>query len=98
MSPERRAAILLALLGAALVALPWIAGSYVLSVTNGSNRRGQPLEIAEIPLEVRGTTVTDVKVATARGSTVSGRRRSRGCGWPSRRPVGPSATSRRPAR
>ena len=32
MSPERRAAILLALLGAALVALPWIAGSYVLSV------------------------------------------------------------------
>jgi branched-chain amino acid transport system permease protein len=31
-SPERRAAILLALLGAALVALPWIAGSYVLSV------------------------------------------------------------------
>jgi len=32
MSPERRAAILLALLGAALVALPWVAGSYVLSV------------------------------------------------------------------
>ncbi len=32
MSPERRAAILLALLGAVLVALPWVAGSYVLSV------------------------------------------------------------------
>jgi branched-chain amino acid transport system permease protein len=31
-SPERRAAILLALLGAGLVALPWVAGSYVLSV------------------------------------------------------------------
>jgi branched-chain amino acid transport system permease protein len=31
-SPERRAATLLALLGAALVALPWVAGSYVLSV------------------------------------------------------------------
>jgi branched-chain amino acid transport system permease protein len=31
-SPERRAAILLAALGAVLVALPWVAGSYVLSV------------------------------------------------------------------
>jgi branched-chain amino acid transport system permease protein len=31
-SPERRAAVLLALLGAVLVALPWFAGSYVLSV------------------------------------------------------------------
>jgi branched-chain amino acid transport system permease protein len=31
-SPERRAAILLTLLGAALIALPWVAGSYVLSV------------------------------------------------------------------
>jgi len=59
-------------------------GSYVLSVTNGSNRRGQRLEIAEIPLEVRGTT-TDVKVATARGSTVSGRLEWGGSGpapWP----------------
>ena len=32
MSPERRAAILLALLVVVLVALPWVAGSYVLSV------------------------------------------------------------------
>ncbi len=32
MSPERRAAVLLAALGAALVALPWFAGSYLLSV------------------------------------------------------------------
>jgi branched-chain amino acid transport system permease protein len=31
-SPERRAAVLLALLGACLVALPWVAGAYVLSV------------------------------------------------------------------
>jgi branched-chain amino acid transport system permease protein len=32
MSPERRAAILLAALGAALIALPWVAGAYLLSV------------------------------------------------------------------
>jgi branched-chain amino acid transport system permease protein len=31
-TPERRAAILLALLGACLVALPWVAGAYVLSI------------------------------------------------------------------
>jgi hypothetical protein len=49
-------------------------GSYVLSVTNGGQRRaGQALEIAEVPIEVRGTTITDLRVATARGATVSGR-------------------------
>jgi hypothetical protein len=60
-------------------------GSYVLSVTNGSNRRAQAFEIVEIPLEVRGTTVTDVTVATARGATVSGRLEWGGGGptpWP----------------
>jgi hypothetical protein len=60
-------------------------GSYVLSVTNGSNRHGQAFEIAEIPIEVRGATVSDVAVATARGATVSGRLEWAGGGptpWP----------------
>jgi hypothetical protein len=48
-------------------------GDYTMTVTNGRMRRGQPLEIAEIPLEVRDASLTNVDVTTARGATLSGR-------------------------
>jgi hypothetical protein len=61
------------------------AGAYTLTVTNGHTRRGRPLEIAEIPVEVTNTSSTSVKVTTARGATVSGRLEWAGRGpapWP----------------
>jgi hypothetical protein len=61
------------------------AGAYVLTVTNGSTRRGRPLEIAEIELEVTDAPRTGVKIVTARGATVSGRLEWGGGGpvpWP----------------
>jgi Carboxypeptidase regulatory-like domain len=61
------------------------AGAYTLTVTNGRARRGRPLEIAEIPVEVTNASITGIKVATARGATVSGRLEWAGRGpvpWP----------------
>jgi hypothetical protein len=61
------------------------AGAYTLTVTNGHTRRRRPLEIAEIPVEVTDTSITGVKVTTARGATVSGRLEWAGSGpvpWP----------------
>jgi hypothetical protein len=62
------------------------AGAYTLSVTNGSTRRGQPFEIAEIPVEVGANVpVSNISVVTAPGATVSGRRGWDGTGavpWP----------------
>ena len=50
------------------------AGAYALTASNGprGQRRNQPREVGELPLEVT-TSVTGVKLATARGATVSGR-------------------------
>lgn len=48
-------------------------GDYTLVLTNGYTRRGQTLEIAEIPLAVRDVPLTGVDVTMARGATVSGR-------------------------
>ena len=62
------------------------AGSYVLAVSNGGTREGQPFEIAETPLEVKDESVTGITVVTARGATVSGQLEWAGKGpvpWPS---------------
>jgi hypothetical protein len=61
------------------------AGAYTLTVTNGSTRRGRPLEITELPLDVRDSSIAGVKVSTARAATVSGRLEWAGTGpvpWP----------------
>jgi hypothetical protein len=61
------------------------AGAYTLTVTNGHTRRARPLEMAEIPVHVTDTSITGLKVATARGATVSGRLEWAGNGpvpWP----------------
>jgi hypothetical protein len=66
-------------------------GTYTLTVTNGYSRRGATLEIAETPLEVRDTSITDIKVLTARGATVSGRLEWAGPGpppWPRKATLG----------
>jgi hypothetical protein len=65
---------------------------YTLTVTNGStqngagfNQNGAPLEVAEVPIQVRNTSISDVKVDTARGARVSGRLEWAGAGpvpWP----------------
>jgi carboxypeptidase family protein len=60
-------------------------GVYTLMVTNGQTRNGRPLEIVEVPLEVRNASINDLKVNTARGATVSGRLEWAGGGpvpWP----------------
>jgi carboxypeptidase family protein len=67
-------------------------GVYTLTVTNGStqngagfNQNGAPLEVAEVPIQVRNTSISDVKVDTARGARVSGRLEWAGAGpvpWP----------------
>ena len=43
-------------------------GVYTLMVTNGQTRNGRPLEIVEVPLEVKNTSFNDLKVNTARGT------------------------------
>jgi hypothetical protein len=61
------------------------AGAYTLTVTNGYTRRGRPLEIAEIPVEVTDTSIAGIKVTTVRGATVTGRLEWAGGGpvpWP----------------
>jgi len=47
-------------------------GAYTLTVTNGYTRRGQPLQIAESPIDVTDTPLTGIQVTTARGASVSG--------------------------
>ena len=51
------------------------AGSYVLVVTNANWRpdQNQPIEIAEMPVEVRDASLTGMTVVTAPGPTISGR-------------------------
>ena len=58
------------------------AGSYVLAFTNGNSRQAQkePVEIAEIPLDVRDTPLTGVTVVTTPAVTISGRLEWRGSG------------------
>jgi hypothetical protein len=61
------------------------ARAYTLTVTNGHTRRGRPLEIAEIPVEVTDTSIAGIKVTTVRGARVSGRLEWAGGGpvpWP----------------
>lgn len=65
-----------------LAAVP--PGPYTLMVTNGHTRRGQPLEINEVRVDVSAP-VTGLKVMTASGSVVSGRLEWAGTGpspWP----------------
>jgi hypothetical protein len=65
-----------------LAAVP--PGPYTLMVTNGHTRRGQPLEINEVRVDVSAP-VTGLKVTTAPGSVVSGRLEWAGTGpspWP----------------
>ena len=61
------------------------AGAYILTVTNGRTRRGRPLEIAEVAVEVTDASIAGINVTTARGATVSGRLEWAGGGpapWP----------------